>query len=311
MAIASGKVTVENDSVKKLFTGIAPMMIIAVNPTKAELEEIYGRELEKEPEYLSTTEAGVKRIRFDFIIKSYIDPKNGCNEEFTSKISYFLEDAPNIGKNSGKYEVINKYGESTWLSEDNIKNKTLPDNMSFFCTDGLRVALKGEVDLVNFIKQFVGIPMRQFEDKVIPNIKDAECQLDEIKKYFSGNIKEVVSVINSMKATNKVKLLAGVKTSDDNKQYQSWFTQRPLKYRAYKYDSILKAVKEKQNAGSYPNVDFGPDDMKLREYSLTPTEFSRESAPQPLFGASEDVDSFAMAMDSGVPANNNDWFNQK
>ena len=60
MAIASGSETSENSGVQvKLFTGLVPLSVLAVNPTKKELEAIYGRELEKEPEYF---EIGVKRI---------------------------------------------------------------------------------------------------------------------------------------------------------------------------------------------------------------------------------------------------------
>lgn len=306
MAIASGKATVEG-GVKRLYTGVVPLMILAVNPSKKELEGIYGNELDKEPEYLSIDEKdGTKKIRFDFIVQSCVDPKNGCNDEFISKVSYFLEDKPNLNKDGDKAEVINLYGESTWLTKEAIQTKTLPDNMSFYCKDGMRVALKGEVDLVTFIKQFMGVPARQFQDKIIPNVKDAECQLDDIKKYFSGNIKEIVSAIDSKKKTNKVKLLAGVKSTDDNKQYQAWFTQKPLKYGMYKYEYILKAIKDKQANGSYPNVDFGPDDLKMREFKNEPTEFKNEVNDNP----------FAAALASGIPVNAaaaiaDDWFGKQ
>lgn len=305
MAIAQGKETTSG-GVKKLFTGVAPMMILAINPTKAELESIYGRQLEKDPEYLSVNEDGIKKIRIDFILKSFVDPKNGCNDEFIDKVSYFLENKPNFNSAGDKAEVINLYGESTWLSKEAIKSGEIPENMSFYCTDKMRVAMKGEVDLVRFIKQYLGIPNRQFKDKIIPNIKDAECQLEDIKKYFDGNIKEITSAFKPFLATNKVKLLGGVKTNDDNKQFQVWYTQKPLKYAVYDYSYLLKDMKDRKSNGGYPNVEFGADDLKLREYKNEPTVFLKSS---------DDEDLFSKSMDSGIPVNAaaaiaDDWFSK-
>ena len=68
MAISNGVETKETQGGARLMTGLVPMMVVAVNPSKKELEQIYGRDLEKEPEYISADEAGVKKLRIDFIM---------------------------------------------------------------------------------------------------------------------------------------------------------------------------------------------------------------------------------------------------
>ena len=58
MAISNGVETKETQGGARLMTGLVPMMVVTVNPSKKELEQIYG-DLEKEPEYISADEAGV------------------------------------------------------------------------------------------------------------------------------------------------------------------------------------------------------------------------------------------------------------
>lgn len=309
MAIAAGRATVENSGfAKTLFTGITPLKVLAVNPDKKELEAIYGRELEKTPEYLSADENGVKKIRFDFIIQTVPTDALGVNIEVVDRVSYFLEDKPNVSQ-GGKFQVINLYGETSWATKEEIQAKKLPENMSFYDTTGMRPAFKGEEDLVNFLKQFLGIPNKGFNGKFIPNIADAEIQLENIKDYFKGNIREITNAVDSLKDTNKFKLLAGVRTTDDNKQYQAWFTQKPLKYGVTDYKYVAKLLQEKKDNGAYSNVDFGPADFKFRLYSNTPTTF--EAAPQQ--GMPMDDDPFERAVNTGVKANapiDDSWFNQ-
>lgn len=308
MAIASGKATSEGEGFKKtLFTGITPVKVLCVNPDKKELEAIYGRELEKTPEYLSADENGVKKVRFDFIVQTVINDKLGVNVEVVDKISYFLEDKPNVSQ-GGKFQVINLYGETTWATKEEIQANKLPDNMSFYDTTKMRPAFKGEEELVNFLKQYLGIPNKGFNGKFIPDITQAEIQLDDIKKYFTGNYKELVSAVNALKDTNIVKVLAGVKTTEDNKQYQAWFTQKPVKYSVTDYQYVSKLLQEKKDNGAYAAVDFGPADFKFRLYNNEPTTFT--AAPQDSMPFD---DPFDIAMNTGVKANapvDDSWFNQ-
>lgn len=303
MAIAAGNETSKNTGAPvKLFTGLVPLSVLAVNPTKKELEAIYGRDLEKEPEYLSADENGVKKLRVDFIVQTVVNEKMGCNEEAVTRISFFLEDKPALTSDGTKAYVLNLYGESACLPLESVKSGVIPENMSWYCTTKMRPAFKGEIELVDFLKAYLGIPNRAFKDKVIPDITQAEIQLDNIKKYFvAGDIREFVSAVNTRISTNKVLIAGGVRTTDDNKQYQAWYLKKPLKYGTSNFDYIKRDIKERQ---SQLNVDFGPEDLKFRVYSNTPTTFEKPTV--------ED-DPFEAAFASGIPANapvDDSWFNQ-
>ena len=302
MSISTGQETKETQGGARLMTGLVPMMVLAVNPSKKELESIYGRDLEKEPEYISADEAGVRKLRVDFIMKTVINDKMGCKEEIITKVPFFLEDKPAYNSDETKVSMLNLYGESTWIPLENAKSGVMPDNMSWFNTTKMRPAYRGEIELVGFLKQYLGIPNRAFKDKVIPDITKAEIQLEKIKSYFTGDIKEFVNVVNIRKATNIVVLAGGVRTTDDNKQYQAWYLKKPLKYGTTNLEYIKRDISERQ---SQMNVDFGPMDLGFRIYSNEPTVIN--SSQQ----ANND-DPFAMAMDSGIPANAvppSDWFN--
>ena len=296
MAIAQGNETKETQGGVKLMTGLVPMMVVAVNPNKKELEQIYGRDLEKEPEYISVDENGVKKLRIDFIMKTVISDKLGCNEEIVTKVPFFLEDKIAYTSDGSKVYMLNLYGENACIPVEDAKKNTLPDNMQWYNTTKMRPAYRGEIELVGFLKQYLGIPNRAFKDKVIPDISKAEIQLEKIKNYFNGDIKEFVSVVNLRKPTNIVLLVGGVRTTDDNKQYQAWYLKKPLKYGTVNLDYIKKDIAERQ---SQMNVDFGPADLRFRIYSNEPTVFE---GPAKASAAVED-DPFEMALNSGIPAN--------
>ena len=296
MAISNGVETKETQGGARLMTGLVPMMVVAVNPSKKELEAIYGRDLDKEPEYLSADEQGVKKLRIDFIMKTVVNDKLGCNEEIITKVPFFLDDKPAYTSDGSKVYMLNLYGENACIPVEDAKKNTVPENMAWYNTTKMRPAFRGEVELVGFLKQYLGIPNRAFKDKVIPDVSKAEIQLEKIKSYFNGDIKEFVSVVNLRKATNIVLLAGGVRTNDDNKQYQAWYLKKPLKYGTTNLEYIKRDIKERQ---SQMNVDFGPEDLKFRVYTNEPTVFEGSSNSTTV----TDDDPFALAMNTGVPAN--------
>lgn len=59
MAVAAGRESTEGSAVKR-YIGVAPVFVLTVNPSKEELEKIYGVEIEKDPEYLGEMEVDDK-----------------------------------------------------------------------------------------------------------------------------------------------------------------------------------------------------------------------------------------------------------
>lgn len=280
MAFASGKESTEGSS-RKLYTGVGPVFVLAVNPNKAELEKLYEIELEKAPEYITETEIGqegskykVPQVRIDFIVQA--DPEKCNGIDMKTKVSFFIAKEVRYKRDGSKVQVINKYGETTWIPVEDAKNGVIPESLSWFEPADFRPALIGEEELTSFIKTYLNIPNKSFRKKngevvEIPNKADAEARLDKIQDYFKGDFSELRNVI-ALQPKNKVKCLFGVKTTEDNKQYQAVYTQNFLKNNVTDYSKLDEEVQERKANGAYPSTEFFIGDLK--EYKVEPTDFT-------------------------------------
>lgn len=280
MAFASGSESTESQAIKR-YIGIAPVFIKAVNPTKEELEALYGNTLDKDPEYIGvrqTDNGDVAFLRLDFIVAT--DPEKCGGIELVTKVSYFLNKEFRYNGDKTKVQVINKYGETTWLTIDDAKNKVIPKNLSWFDPAEIRPAYIGEEDVTSLLKAYLGIPNKSWKDKQgvvheIDNASDAEARLDNIASFFTGNVKELQTIIG-MQPKNRVKLAFGVKTTEDNRMYQDVYTQRPLKNGISNYSYLEKDIASRQAAGGYPSTVFSV--APLAEFNVEPTAFATPQA---------------------------------
>jgi len=300
---AFGKEQSAGGSVKKLHTGAANFKVVGINPTKEELEAIYGRELNFDPEYTGTTtvtdsdgERDARQIRLDFYLHNE-------EEGLTEKIQFYVADTHHKSQ-SGKYKVINSFGKDTWLTEESIKTKTLPDNMQWYNADGVKVARRGEVELISFLVNLLNLP---WDTSKVADVSECYARIDkeEWNKIFEGDVSLLKGLIDS--TNNKIGVLLGVKTKGDGKLVQTAFNRHTLRQyviggtRADKFKYILKDLKSAQDAGAFGNVDFGPLDLSIREHQITPTAISADNTNQ--------FDAFAQAEPAAdaVTMSDDDW----
>lgn len=294
---------VKEGSVRKLYTGVENFKVLAVNPSKEELEKIYGREIDYDPEYLSETnvsdadgEREVKQVRFDFFLTN-----DDVDNPINTKISYYVSNTHHKGQ-SGKIRVINAYGRTTWLTEEDIRNKTLPSNMQWFDDTKLKVAKRGEEELIGFLVNLLNLPwdLSKLTDK---SEAEAVISSDDWKNIFNGDFSLIKNVISS--TNNKIGLLLGVKTKGNGTMQQSFYGAHTLRQftlssnKADKYKWLHKDLSETKAAGALGNVEFGPEDYQLREFTVKPTQLSIEDMP-----ADEDV--FA-GQGSAPESSDDDW----
>ena len=279
-AVAKGKVVNGETSIKR-YIGVAAAKVIAVNPTKDELNKLYNSNIDKDPVYISEKD-GVKSARIDFIVR--IDDKDAKNADGSkidaiTKISFLIRDAYRYNKDETKLQVIDKYGRTTWVTKEQFKAKEVPvdknGNPLRNDASSYRPVLFGEEQLTNFIRVYLGIPnVEKWEDKkivgMIDNPEDAEARLDHLSDYFKGDFKEIKEIA-TYQIDNKVKTLFGVRTTDDNKKYQTVFTDLFLSGGSTNYAKLQKELEARKAQGAYPNTEFEVCPMK--EYVETPTSF--------------------------------------
>lgn len=276
MAFAAGSETVEADF--KRYIGVGIVSVVAVNPTKAELEAIYGRSLDKDIEYVSEQEnkegVKVKSARIDFIIKTDA-VKNPI--DLTTKLTFFIRNEFNYNKDRTKVQVIDKFGRTAWVTMEQAKTQEIPmySNGPANLDKDYRPCMVGEEPLTSFIKTYLNIaaPVVWVDGAYVPKTDTSGCEarLEKVGEFIKGNFAELKSIIK-LQPKNKVKVLFGVKTTDDNKQYQTAYTQMVLRPNTADYKRLKADVESRQAAGALANVDFSF--CELMEYSTEATDFA-------------------------------------
>lgn len=283
MAFACGKESTEGNAIKR-YVGVAPVFILSVNPNKEQLEKLYNTQLENAPEYIGEVEVGedkhkVQNVRIDFIVKTDAEKCGGI--EFITKVAFFIRKECRYNRDQTKVQVIDKYGRTAWVTIEQAKAHEIPvysNGQPANIDKDYRPAFHGEEELTNFLKAYLNIPnvMKYVNEKWVMVDKSADCEarLEKIADYFKGDFSELRSAIQ-LQPTNKVKVLFGVRTTDDNKQYQAVYNQMFLKNNITDYSRLDKDLQERKAAGAYPTTEFSVGDLK--EYNVEATDFSNTS----------------------------------
>ena len=306
MAFGKAQESKEAAEIKR-FTGVGSVFVVGVNPNKSELEKLYERELDKDPEYV-TEKDGVVSARIDFIVRT--DTAAKCNNgiELLTKVSMFIRKEYRFNKDKTKVQVIDKYGRTAWVTKEQAKNHEIPvysNGKPANIDKDYRPAYVGEEDITNFLKLFLGIPNvekwvkneetgRREVVGLVDNPEDCECRLENIEDYFKGKFNEIKDAINLM-PNNKIKVLFGVRTTDEGKQYQAVYTRKFLSNAVSVYDKLSEDVQSAKDNGAYPNTEFVIAD--LQEYTVQATNFNNNNN-----------DNGDMPFDGEAPAAT-DWFN--
>lgn len=287
MAFAAGKESTGDNKIVR-YTGVGTVFVLAVNPIKEQLEKLYNIQLENAPEYIGEVEVGedkhkVQNVRIDFIVKTDAEKCGGI--EFITKVPFFIRKEYRYNRDQTKVQVIDKYGRTAWVTIEQAKAHEIPvysNGQPANIDKDYRPAYHGEEDLTNFLKAYLNIPnvMKYVNEKWIMVDKPEECEarLEKIADYFKGDFSELRSAIQ-LQPNNKVKVLFGVRTTDDNKQYQAVYNQMFLKNNITDYSRLDKNLQERKAAGAYPTTEFTVGDLK--EYSVEATDFSNSSDSTP------------------------------
>lgn len=270
MAFAAGKETKEFNFSR--YIGVAPVQVLAVNPTKAELDKIYGRDM-KESVYTRVANRDgvtVPMATVSFIVKP--DAKTGIDAIL--QVNFNLYEEFRTGKESGKIQVIDEYSRTAWVTPEQLKTKEIPmySNGPAKISKNYRPVIVGEEALLDFIKSWLGIPNIDVYNQntgswvVNANPKDCEAYFANPRAFFKGDFSEVKSITSN----NLVKVLFGVQTGSDGRMYQTAFTEKFAKNNAGT-SGIERALKDRKEAGAYANTEF--EICPLKEYNVESTSF--------------------------------------
>lgn len=293
----------------KRFIGVTPVFVKAVNPTKEEHERLFDTTLEEAPNYVTDVEDNegntIKNARIQIVFQPDVD-KIGFEMPLVT-MALFIQNKVRTGAQSGKIQVIDKYGRTAWATKQDLDTHSIPvySNGPADLDKDYRPAYVGEEDLVKFIRTFLGIPTVTVWDnnlrKMVPNPKakpeDCECRFDNLDKIFKGDFSEIKETIGLM-PNNKIKVLLGVRTDHETgRLYQSVYTKNFLSSASTNFNRLKDEIQDMINNavanGRTLNTEY--EVVHVHEYSVVPTTFTPEATENTT--SSEDP----FSTESGLP----------
>ena len=312
MAISRGNASKEAQEFKR-FIGVCPVFVKAVNPNKAEHEKLFNTTLEEAPVYVQDKEDNdgnsYKNVRISIVLQPDVE-KIGFDMPLVT-MPLFITNQKQHGANSGKYQVVDKYGRFAWATEAEISAKEIPtysNGKKADISNDYRIAYVGEEDLTNFIRAFLCIPSITKWDNnekcMVPNTdvkpEECECRLDieTFEKFFKGDFSEIKDILG-FQPTNKIKVCLGVRTDANGKLFQSVYTKKFISNAATNYSSLDKALQADIAYATTHNKALSTEysAKAVHEYSVTPTTFtaseSSEATPSSNMPFDDSSDPFA------------------
>lgn len=264
---------------RKLYIGYAPARVLAVNPTKEELERFFGPQ-QNEPNYIGSTVVNnrdVPQVRIEFILEV---KKPNSNDTFYVRLSFFLNKGYAANKLNTKIQVIDTYGRKVWATNDDIKNHRIPvfsNGQQARIDKNYRQLIIGEDRLIMFIRALFCLndPERwdsntnSYVARTGEDLARCEGILDNTKDFFNGDFTELKNAVK-MAENNTVYVLLGVRTGNDNRQFQTVYNNMFVR-KNRKSDFVEKDFEKALNE-FYPN-DSEFKVIPLEEFTVTPTNF--------------------------------------
>lgn len=291
------------------YIGFGKVNIIAVNPNKQQLQELTGREIEKEPEYTFEDQEGVKCARITFYVRTVADECNGIDT--VSNISFVLKKQPCISKENNA-QIIDEYGNSTWINAESAKNHAKPlskAGKTMSISDNYHIGYRGEAELVTFLKIFLGVrnAFKYIDGSWVlgDNTEDCKFGLEHIKDYFSGDFSEINEAY-SLQPNNMIKLMFGIKTNQEGKVYQTICNNKD--FFLYHFADARAIEKAKQNLiaskqqGLFSSEEY--DTTPIHVWSVTPTDLNATAVNAPA-AADQASDPMAPAVSGSTPWDDN------
>ena len=270
--------------VRRLYTGVGVAKVIAVNPTKDEMESIYGMSVQNEPVYAGTARTGEKQMRVSFILSVNVNE----DKPILTNLTFFLNDAFMKGSNSGKYQVIDKYGRTAWATQDEIDANKIPQyaNGPARIDKAYRKVYSGEANLEQFIRALLCLNDAEYYNsntsswvkRTGSELDACEGVLEDVKAIINGNIQELKDIVK-MASNNEVKILLGVRNSNDGRQYQAVYTDLFVRNKSKMETAIeqfKRSLDDRVSNGGYNTGEF--DVAPVHEYKVVPTSFATEES---------------------------------
>lgn len=241
--------------------GVATVEVIAINPDQKTLQKIIGKEVEP-PIYVRTQQfPDGEKDTVDIVF--WLKIKDAVARERVVRLQQTLIKSSWTSKTSGKVQVLNIFGHSTWITPAELKAKDT-SKYPWFRPEGLRLAYRGESALVETIANWFNLPQ---PGKVEKDLTQAYCQIEDVPALFKGNFKELHELVKISEGKEYTfKVLLGVREGRDGRVFQTVYNRTTMRNWITDYSKLATEISEISNAF------YGSDPFELKEYKVETTE---------------------------------------
>lgn len=210
----------------KKFIGVASVNVLAVNPKNDKLRTFGWRVPEdaKEPEYVTTTSDGKRSARVRFLVQV-----QDLDDKPVIALDFWIRPEVMVNKDASKAKIIDSFGRTAWGTKQEIQAHQIPQYSKSLAqiSSDYKLCHVGEEELITFLMKYLNVtPLRTYSSKTdewIPSKNPGRLTIDHWDWLCNGNVSELADYL-SREPENRVKVILGVRNTDDNKTYQTFLS---------------------------------------------------------------------------------------
>lgn len=211
------------------YIGVASVNVLAINPNNEKLRK-YGWSIPEgadEPVYVTTRtdENGkpVKSARVRFLVQI-----QDLEDKPVVSLDFWCRPEIMVNREGNKCKIIDAYGRTAWGTKDEITNHQIPeykDGAKANISTPYKCCHPGEEELVGFLFKYLNITPLQIFDRNkqswVPSKNPGRLTIDSWNSICNGNVTELAQYL-SLQPENRVKVVLGLRNTEDNKTYQTF-----------------------------------------------------------------------------------------
>ena len=266
----------ENYVETKKYTGVASINVLSVNPSNNTLR-MYGWQIPEdaeEPKYVTTNNEGKKSARVRFLVQI-----QDLSDKPVIALDFWIRPDIQFNKDQTKCQVIDSYGRTAYATKAEVQSHSIPQysNGPAQIASDYKPAHVGEEALIAFIMKYLNVtPLKTFikaSNTWVDSKNPGRLTIDRWNDLCNGNVNEVKEYLK-LQPDNRVKVILGIRTTDDNKSFQTFLSSTFISNGARvdittgEYSSARKAIDRWAEYHSGSSFSAEP----VKEWSQSATE---------------------------------------
>ena len=262
------------------YIGVASVHILAVNPSNARLRS-YGWQIPEgadEPKYVITDSEGRKSARVRIVAQI-----QDLDDKPVIALDYWVRPEIVFNKDQTKCKLIDSFGRTAYGTKTEVQAHKIPQysNGPANISSDYKPCHNGEEELVLLLIKYLNVTPLQTYDRMrktwIPTKDPGHVTIDNWKKLCDGDVSELTSAI-SLQPENRVKVVLGIRTTEDNKTYQTFLPTCYIGNGSIpsrdtgEYAAARKAI-DKWREG-HPNATIEFSAVPVKEWNVNATDVS-------------------------------------